>query len=337
MKQAIAGLLPGEIPAFCGISPPYRGLQIFKHIHNDVYTFPGMSTLPAAVRARLDSNFTIQPTAISNTLEDSSGTVKLQIELTDGLKIESVLLGDREGRKTACISSQAGCSLGCSFCKTGSLGFARDLDTSEIIEQYLHLKHASAEGISNVVFMGMGEPLLNLAAVERSLAILNHPEGPNISRRKITVSTCGIPDGIRHIADHKAPCELAFSLVTSNEDLRKTLMPVTKKHTLADVKKSLLYYQDKTGRRITLEVVLIKGQNDAPQNWRTLEQFISGLSVILNVIPWNPVPGFDFETPDETAIGEFFNWLEKKKIPQTRRYRRGSAIGAACGQLGAVE
>ena len=223
-KIALAGLLPEELCASLSLTPSFRGEQIFRWIGKGVDSFDAMTNLSTTLRASLAEKALLRSTRVSDVLKADDGTVKLQIETEDDLAVETVLLTDRAGRKTACVSCQAGCAMKCAFCKTGTLGLARNLNAAEIVEQFLFLEtHAGT--LDNIVFMGMGEPLLNLDAVRKAVAVLTDRRGRNLSSRRITVSTVGIVSGIYDLADRGPHLRLAVSLTTADEALRKELMP----------------------------------------------------------------------------------------------------------------
>jgi 23S rRNA (adenine2503-C2)-methyltransferase len=229
--------------------------------------------------------------------------------------------------------------VGCVFCKTGSLGFMRDLDAGEIVEQFLHLKETAQGELSHIVVMGMGEPLLNLGELRRALGILMDSQGLGISKRRITVSTSGVAQGIRDLAD-MGP-SLALSLTSAREELRNELIPLGKTNPLAQVKEALQYYQGETGRRITLEAVLLKGINTGAEEAQAFCRFAQGLEVVVNLIPWNPVPGLSFrgrplEEPSAGETGAFARLLERGGLKVTRRLGKGRGVGGACGQLGSL-
>jgi 23S rRNA (adenine2503-C2)-methyltransferase len=309
-----------------------------------------MTDLSRTLREELDSRFTLYSSLIASRLEDPDGTVKFRIDLQDGAKIEGVLLVDGKGRHTACLSTQAGCPMACVFCKTGTLGFLRNLNAGEIVEQFLHIRSAGtgsgecqtpSEGqeIANIVIMGMGEPLLNLGELRRALGILTDPQGLGLSKRRITVSTSGIIPGILDLADRGPEVRLAVSLTTADEELRKRLMPVTMTNPLPRLKEALSYYQEKTRRRITLELVLLRGINTRQRDMDALVDFTAGLDAAVNLIPWNPVEGVEFEgrpleKPTTREIVEFSETLIRRKIRVTRRMEKGLGISGACGQLG---
>jgi 23S rRNA (adenine2503-C2)-methyltransferase len=231
--------------------------------------------------------------------------------------------------------------MGCVFCKTGTLGFARNLAGAEIAGQLLHIRSERPATIDNIVIMGMGEPLLNLTELRKALALMTDPRGLGYSKRRITVSTCGIIDGIRDLADNGPDVRLALSLTTADERLRDALMPVNRTNPLGELKKALLHYRQKQDRRITLEAVLLGGLNTRLEDAEAMAQFARGLDAVINLIPWNPVDGMTFEgkglrEPAPGEIKRFITELEKRGLKVTRRYRKGRSVGGACGQLGEV-
>lgn len=334
MSRYLAGLLPHELATELGFDRPFRGMQVFKWIAGGAQSFQDMTNLPGPERERLASLVpSLLGTSVDGRFRDEDGTVKLKLRLPDGAAVETVLLTDIEGRKTACISTQVGCPMACAFCKTGTLGFLRNLEAFEIVEQYLHLTRMFGRP-SNLVFMGMGEPLLNLAEVRRSIEILAHPEGIGLSLRKITISTCGIVAGIRDLADSGPHVRLAVSLTSALDAVRSELMPVNRSQGLSELRDALAYYQGKTGDRITLEAVLIGGVNDRPRDLEAVVEWSRSLKVQVNLIPWNPVPDLPFREPSRKAVEDAVALLESAGIPVTRRMRRGRGVLGACGQLG---
>lgn len=332
-KVAVAGFLPEELCASLSLSPSFRGNQIFQWIGKGVDSFDAMTNLSAELRASLAEKALLRTTRVSDVLKADDGTVKLQIQTEDDLAVETVLLTDKAARKTACVSCQAGCAMGCAFCKTGTLGLARNLSAAEIVEQFLYLeKHAGA--LDNIVFMGMGEPLLNLDALRKAIAVLTDKRGRNLSSRRITVSTVGIVSGIYDLANNGPDVRLAVSLTTADETLRRELMPASLTNPLSDLRQAISYYIEKTGKRVTLEAVLLSGKNTSEKNADSLITFAKGLDVHVNLIPWNPVKGLSFVTPDPEETAQFVSHLEKGGLNVTLRMHRGKSISGACGQLG---
>ncbi|MDR1428869.1 MAG: 23S rRNA (adenine(2503)-C(2))-methyltransferase RlmN [Spirochaetaceae bacterium] len=343
---ALSGYTPDELekalPVLLGREiPGYRSRQITAWLARGVSSFDGMKNLPLSLREELALRAELYTTRDPEVLEDPDGTVKLTVRLHDGAKIEAVLLKDRAGRKTACLSSQAGCPMGCVFCKTGKLGYRRNLSAAEIVEQFLRLKCRDS-GLSNIVVMGMGEPLLNLEALKKAVAVIEHPEGLNFSRRRITLSSCGIIAGIEELAGKGPLLELAVSITSADDGLRSRLMPVNRTNPLDRLKKALLEYQKTVKRRITLEAVLLRGLNTGKPDAAALAAFARGLDAVVNLIPWNPVPGLLFEgkeleEPSDGEVRRFALELEERGLRVTLRYRRGRGVLGACGQLGALE
>lgn len=332
-KIYISALLPEELTGALGFSQKFRGMQIFKWIARGADSFDTMTNLSKEVRASLSEKAVLRSSNISQVLKDPDGTVKLQITLRDGRAVETVLLTDRDGRKTACVSCQAGCAMKCAFCRTGQLGFARNLEPEEIVEQFLFLE-AECGKLDNIVFMGMGEPMQNLPAIRKAVAVLTHPDGRNLSARRITISTCGIVKGIYDLADNGPHLRLAVSLTTADEQLRSQIMPVNLANPLSELQKAIAYYAEKSGKRVTLEAALMRGQNTGSENARKMIQFAQGINVNINLIPWNPVEELPFSEPDAAEIRNFTALLENAGLNVTLRTRRGEKIGGACGQLG---
>lgn len=332
-KIYISALLPEELTGALGFSQKFRGMQIFKWIARGADSFDKMTNLSKEVRASLSEKAVLRSSSISQVLKDPDGTVKLQITLRDGRAVETVLLTDRDGRKTACVSCQAGCAMKCAFCRTGQLGFARNLEPEEIVEQFLFLE-AECGTLDNIVFMGMGEPMQNLPAIRKAVAVLTHPDGRNLSARRITISTCGIVKGIYDLADNGPHLRLAVSLTTADEQLRSQIMPVNLANPLSELQKAIAYYAEKSGKRVTLEAALMRGQNTGSENARKMIQFAQGINVNINLIPWNPVEELPFSEPAAAEIRNFIALLENAGLNVTLRTRRGEKIGGACGQLG---
>jgi 23S rRNA (adenine2503-C2)-methyltransferase len=323
---------PAELAGALSLSPAFRARQVFSQLSRGALSFEEMTDLPLAERRRLASLYPRIPSSEpSSELADPDGSLKLQIRLSDGAAVECVLLEDIEGRKTACLSSQVGCPMGCAFCKTGALGYLRDLSSGEILEQF-HFLRARRGPISNVVFMGMGEPCANLGAVRGAIALLSGEIG--ISLRKITVSTSGLVPGILDLAEKGPIVRLAVSLTVADDELRSRLMPVGRSWDLASLKDALLRYQAATGECITLECAIMGGVNSSRESARKLVAWIGDLKVQVNVIPWNKVPGLDFVEPSREELESYLAVLDAAGVVASRRMRRGRGVMGACGQLG---
>lgn len=327
-----AGLFPEELCDALGVKPAFRGRQIFRALQEGIESWQRITTLPQPLRNELETLTPLISAIIETETLSVDGSAKALIRFPDGRRVETVLLTDRDERKTLCLSSQVGCAMGCRFCRTATMGLVRNLTAAEIMEQFYLMKNRYGT-ISNIVFMGMGEPLANLKAVQKALALLNSPEGPGIGIRKITISTCGLPEGIRELAAGPLTPRLAFSLVSADPALREQLMPVTKRHPLPEVKDALMEYHSRSGRRISLECVLLGGINANREEAKRVIAFARGLPVLVNIIPWNPDENLDFSPPSAEEIEAYRSTLEGAGITVSRRYRRGSDIQGACGQL----
>ncbi len=333
-----AGLLPEELAEQLNLTPAFRGTQLFEWIHlQGATSFEEMSNLSKDLRAELASKHGAPLSSkIFSEQIDEDGTAKLGITLADGTVVESVLLHDEHERQTACLSSQVGCAMGCTFCRTATMGLVRNLSGGEIVEQLLHLRRYYGD-LDNIVFMGMGEPLANLQALRRSVSVFTHPKGLGMSPRRITVSTCGLSAGIRSLAAEGPPVRLALSLVSARAELRERLMPITRSNPIEDLKEALQEWHRQYGKRITLEYVAIGGENTTADDARRLARFSEGLEVLVNVIPWNPAAELPFREPDQQELERFMTELEKQGLPLTRRYRRGRGVNGACGQLAVLK
>ena len=315
--------------------PKYRSQQIrnwlFKRRAAD---WEQMTDLPKGLRGDLATTMRLWTTEIARHTQAEDGTEKLLLNLADGGQIECVLLRDRV-RRTICISTQVGCGMGCVFCASGLDGVDRNLTTGEIVEQILRLQLllADEERLSHVVVMGMGEPLANLDALLPALAEAHRADGLDISARRITISTVGLPAAIDRLTRTDASYRLAISLHAPNDELRNQLVPVNDKIGLAAILASADKYFDVSGRRMTFEYVLLKDINDQTHHARQLVSLLAGREALLNVIPYNLVAGLPYETPSYTSQVEFRKILEAGGLRVRFRHRKGDKIDAACGQL----
>ncbi len=332
-KIVLTGLLSDEITQKLDLGQAFRGKQIFKWVGQGVENFDSMTNLSLDLRNQLKEKALLRSSKVSNILKDPDGTIKLQITLSDNNAVETVLLTDKEGRKTACVSCQAGCAMKCAFCMTGTLGLSRNLEAYEIVEQFLYLEKIAGK-LDNIVFMGMGEPMQNLSAIRKAIQILCHKDGRALSSKRITLSTCGIIKGIYDLADNGPHIRLAVSLTTANEELRKEIMPVTIGNPLSELKKAIDYYAEKSGKRVTLEAALLHDTNTDEKSARNLINFAADSDVNINLIPWNPVSSLPFTEPGKNEVQKFVSLLEREGLNVTLRTRRGRKIGGACGQLG---
>lgn len=314
--------------------PRFRIKQIERSVYKDFSeNWNEFTGLPLLLREVLKKEIDLTINGIMHQSEDS-GSIKALIKLEDGIVVETVLMHHKDKRNTICVSSQAGCAAGCKFCKTGELGFKRNLSAEEIIAQVLFFSRylkAKDKRITNVVFMGMGEPFLNYDNFLNSVKILNDENKFNIGQRKISVSTCGITEKIKMLADVNLQINLAVSLNAPNDKIRMEIMPIAKKYPINELLSSVRYYIEKTNRRVMLEYVLLKDMNDLPENAEELSKKIRGLLCFVNLIPFN---GGDInKRPLEKRIKEFKKILTQNKTPFTQRHRFGDDINAACGQL----
>lgn len=312
--------------------PAFRAKQVFIWLHKRLAAdFEQMTDLSKEVRALLSEKYYIKTLNLEHRTKSKDGTQKFLFKLSDGEKIESVLLKNIDGRKTVCVSTQVGCLLGCSFCATGSLGFKRNLTVSEIIGQVYEIGKTNPD-LSNIVYMGMGEPFLNYENVIKSLRILIATEGAGFGQRRITVSTCGIPEGIRRFADEDFQVRLAISLNSADNNVRSKIMPINRKYPLETLYEAMKYYFRTADRRITLEYVLLEGVNDRRSDLEALKKFCAGLPVSINLIPYNPY-GKKYKASPISTVEFFHKALLTEKINTITRRSRGVDILAACGQL----
>lgn len=335
-KINLCGLLPDEIFKELNLKQAFRAKQIFKWVSYGIKDFSLMTNLSLDLRNELEEKACLRTSSISNVLKDTDGTVKLQITLQDSNAVETVLLTDKEGRKTACVSCQVGCAMKCAFCMTGTLGLARNLTAGEIVEQFFYLEEICGK-LDNIVFMGMGEPMQNLESIRKAIAFLSSKEGRNLSTKRITLSTCGIIKGIYDLADNGPNIRLAISLTTANEDLRNELMPVNRGNPLSKLRDAIDYYAKKSGKRVTLEAALLHEKNTDKISAENMIKFAKGLDVNINLIPWNPVSILPFKEPSQNEVKNFVSMLEKAGLNVTLRKKRGRKIGGACGQLGKTQ
>lgn len=316
---------------------PYRAKQICQWFFGKrFFTLEQMSDLPAALRTRLSDHFSWDFPEIVSSLNSDDGATKLLLRSDKDQMIETVIL--RYPNRTAvCVSSQVGCRLACSFCQTGKLGFFRNLSDGEIMAQfYLAESIVQKEGrsITNVVFMGMGEPLDNYKATVKAAKILIDPEGLGLSHRKVTLSTSGLADKI-HLLAEEIRVALAISLHACRDDLRNELMPINRRFSLASLKEAIQVYQRKSQTKITFEYILIKDKNMGVREAKELVQFAEGIPCKVNLIPFNNHPGLPFERPSAEDIERFQKYLLDRGFVATVRYSKGGNVSAACGQLAA--
>ena len=312
----------------------YRGKQIYTWLHEKgADSFEEMTNLSRPLRERLSKEFEIvRMETVERQISKKDPTEKFLFGLSDGNQIESVLMRYHYGN-SVCISSQAGCRMGCRFCASGIGGLKRNLTASEMLRQVYQIQRITGERVSNIVVMGTGEPLDNYENFVRFIHMISDDWGLHISQRNITASTCGIVPNMRRLAEEGLQITLAFSLHGSSQEKRRRLMPVAGKYSLSEVMEACDYYFLKTGRRVTFEYSLVAGVNDSDSDIRELTKLLKGRNCHLNLIPVNPVKEREFKKPDSKKAVEFENKLEKNGINVTIRRERGSDIDGACGQL----
>lgn len=315
--------------------PKFRAEQIWGWLYDQrVDSFDAMHNLPKKLRKRLADEATLGQLEIALEQSSKDGTRKRLYKLDDGQFIEAVLMPYDDHRRTACISSQAGCAMGCVFCATGQMGFARQLSSTEIFEQaavFARELEAEGERLSNVVLMGMGEPFHNYEATLAAIRRLMDDLG--IGARHITISTVGLVPQIRRFAEEGLQVTLAISLHAATDEERSALLPVNRRWNLAELMDACHYYVQKSGRRITFEWAAIAGENDTPDEAHKLGKLLSGLKCHVNIIPLNPTGGYAGEPADPAAVETFIAILAHYGVSGTVRVRRGIDIDAGCGQL----
>ncbi|HAB59258.1 MAG TPA: 23S rRNA (adenine(2503)-C(2))-methyltransferase RlmN [Lachnospiraceae bacterium] len=312
----------------------FRAKQIYEWMHTKlVDSFDEMTNLSKALRDKLSENFELTSLNVVDKRESAKdGTCKFLFELSDNRVIESVLMKYKHGN-SVCISSQVGCRMGCRFCASTLGGLERNLTPAEMLDQIYKIQKMSGERVSNVVLMGTGEPLDNYDNVLQFIQLLTDENGLNISQRNITVSTCGLVNRIRDLANEELQITLAISLHAPNDKIRKEIMPIANKYTINEIIDAVTFYYNKTGRRISFEYSLVEGVNDSEENAKELIHVVRGLNCHVNLIPVNPIKERDFKQTQMQFVQNFKNILEKNRINVTIRREMGSDIDAACGQL----
>ena len=339
MKIDIRSLSEDQIISFFdqkGFSS-YRGKQVYEWIwKKSAYSFDEMTNLSKDLRTILDNNFVINHIEVDKIQKSSDGTIKNAVKLFDDYTVESVLI-PTDNRTTACVSSQVGCSLDCEFCATSKIKRMRNLNPDEIYDQVVTINNQSLKyferSLSNIVFMGMGEPLMNYNNLIKSIEKISSDKGLNISQKRIVVSTSGIPKMIKKLADENLKVNLALSLHSAIEETRNKIMPFSKKFSLIEIKESLLYWYSKTKRRITFEYIVWKDINDGVDDINALVNFCKSIPSKVNLIEYNPIGDEFFRSASQNSINLYKDLLEKNKITVTVRRSRGKDIDAACGQL----
>lgn len=318
--------------------PRFRAKQVYEWIwQKGAGSFNDMTNLSKELRLRLSEEFTFPALKVNATQYSADGTIKTRFETFDKHLIEGVLIPTDE-RKTACVSSQIGCSLSCKFCATGYMDRKRNLDFDEIYDQVVIInkqcEKVYEKKLSNIVFMGMGEPLLNYKNVLRSIERITSPEGLAMSPRRITVSTAGVAKQIRQLGDDKVKFKLALSLHAANDAKRHEIMPINDTNNIKSLVDALNYYYKQTENEITFEYILFKNFNDSMKDAEELTRIYRQVPAdLVNIIEYNPIEMAKFEKPDEETMMQFMKYLEKNKVNARLRRSRGKDIDAACGQL----
>lgn len=331
----------------------FRAQQLFRWVyHSSAESIDAMSNLPASLRERLSESTTLARLTLVEQHRSADRTIKCLYRLTTGRLIESVLIPDFEteedrygggeaSRLTVCVSSQVGCAMACSFCATGRMGFHQNLSAGEILEQVVLLDQLGHEefgrGVTNVVFMGMGEPLQNYYEVVRSVELMRDPAGLQLSHKRITISTVGLARRIRRLADDEVQANLAISLHAPDDDKRSSIMPVNRqsKTDLVALKDAVAYYNKHTGRKVTYEYCMFQGFNDGLDDARNLVEVCQWAPSKVNLIMYNSVPGLGFDRTSEENLNAFIREVVAGGVRITVRRSRGQDIAAACGQLAA--
>ncbi len=313
---------------------PFRAKQIYEWLHKRLaVSFDEMTNLSKSLREKLSERFEIiSAVLVDKRVSKKDGTMKFLFRLKDGSVVESVFMKYKHGN-SVCISSQAGCRMGCRFCASALGGLERNLEVSEMLSQVYEIQRISGQRVSHIVIMGTGEPLDNYDNFLKFIHRISDEKGLNISQRNITASTCGLVDKIRELAEERLQITLAISLHASNDEMRKELMPVANRYTIAQVLEACRYYYQCTGRRITFEYSLVEGFNDSAGAAEELSSLLKGFNCHVNLIPVNPIKERNYRHSEEKYIQKFKLILEKNRINVTIRRELGGDIDAACGQL----
>ena len=313
--------------------PAFRAGQVYSWMHRGARSFEEMTNLSKALRAKLAERYTLTaPTAVRKLVSKKDGTIKYLWRLSDGNCVESVLMQYHHGN-TVCISSEVGCAMGCAFCASTRGGLVWRLTPSEMLDQVLFTQLDSGLPVSNIVLMGIGEPLDNYDTVLRFLELVNSPEGMNIGMRHISLSTCGLVERIDRLAEENLQLTLSVSLHAPTDEIRSTIMPVNRRYNVQTLLAACKRYFEKTGRRISFEYAMIRGVNDTPEMAKLLASRLRGIAAHVNLIPLNDIPESPLKPSYPEVVQTFQKILEQHGIPATVRRTLGSDINASCGQL----
>ena len=341
MSASIKGMGLDDLEALMSElgQPKYRASQLYEWLHTqNAVSYDQMTNLPKSLRAELAEMFPLENITIKGRFPSKDGSVKYLLELPDGIQTEMVAIiddspDDDNSRITACISSQAGCAMGCEFCATGNQGLIRDLTSDEIVSQVALMKKDLDQRVDNVVVMGQGEPFMNYDNVLDALRRINKDKGLGIGARHITISTSGIADAIYDLADEPEQFRLAVSLHSADQHTRNSLMPRLSGQPLHTLKKALDYYTRTKNRRITLEYMLLDGINDSDEQLEKLIEFCEGLNIHVNILKYNKINGTDLKPASDAKINEWIDKLHKNRIVASLRNSKGHDVSGACGQL----
>ena len=312
---------------------PFRAEQIFKWLYEEkIETFGEMTNLSLSLREKLENSYTMCNFNILKKQESKDGTIKYLLDVLDGNAIETVLMRYHHGN-SICVSSQIGCKMGCKFCASTGINFIRNLSSGEIVEQIIRVEQDTGERISNVVFMGIGEPLDNYDNVVNAIRLINHPKGLNIGARHISISTSGLVPKIYQLAEENIQCTLSISLHATNNEKRSSMMPVNQTYPIEELLQACKDYIEKTNRRISFEYALAKDNNDNLEDAKELVKQLKGMLCHVNLIPINKIENGKFTKSSIENIMKFRDYLNDHGIVATIRRELGSDIEAACGQL----
>ena len=340
VKKNIRGLSLTELEEYFDTlnEKKFRAKQVYEWLwQKQAHSFEAMTNLSKELRSKLAGHFVLPALQVDATQQSADGTVKSRFRTHDGHLVEGVLI-PTESRNTACVSSQVGCSLSCKFCATGYMDRKRNLDFDEIYDEVVLINQQCEKvyqkKLSNIVFMGMGEPLLNYKNVLKAIDKITSPDGLGMSAKRITVSTAGVSKMIRQLGEDKVRFKLALSLHAANDQKRNEIMPINESNNLKSLIDSLKYFYKQTGNEITFEYILFKNFNDSLQDADELIKIYRQVPAdLVNIIEYNPIDAAQFEKPDEDTVLQFMQYLERHKVNARLRKSRGKDIDAACGQL----
>ena len=333
-KRPILQLEPSQLAQWCDErgEAAYRARQVRRWLlQGQATSFAQMTDLPQQLREALEADFCAFGTHVETSRAAADATHKLLVRLADGQAVECVAMTEAD-RRTVCVSTQVGCAMACAFCASGLDGVVRNLEPYEIVEQFLHARNTMGR-LTHAVIMGMGEPLANFDNLLAALETVCHRDGPNLSQRHVTISTVGLPERIRRLAELGKSYQLAVSLHAPDDELRNELVPPNRKTGIERLLEAVDYFFERTGRQVTFEYVLLRDVNDSAECARRLARLLAPRKVHVNLIPYNPVEGLAYETPRAEAVHQFAELLRRSGLSVKVRKTKGRKIDAACGQL----